>query len=284
MTHRTLLATERAPAINSYGFLWNRRADLAVRELVGLGYREFELMVQPPHLGLDRTGEDARALRAMVRGGEAVIHTLNMPSLDTNLASPFAEMRAHSVAMFKREIELAAYIGVGNIIVVPGRLSPLSPAPKAQLHDWLVESLSALIPFARDNGVRLLIENIPFAALPAASDILTFLGEIDDPVLGTCYDVANAHFFGEDPVAGLRMLREHLSVVHASDTTRQIWRHDPLGMGDVDIAGVVNALDEIAYRGPFILEIIGVEPIAAIRQSHEVLRSLGRPFAFEAHQ
>ena len=43
------------------------------------------------------------------------------------------------------------------------------------------------------------------------------------------YDIANAHFIGEDTNAGLRQVQSRLGIVHLSDTGRQAWRHDPVG-------------------------------------------------------
>ena len=272
------LATQRPPAINSYGFLWNERADHVVSRLAAMGYREFELMLQPPHLGLGIDSPEAQRLREMVRQGMVEIHALNMPSLDTNLASPFAEMRAYSVAMFKRKIELASSIGVPFVVTVPGRLSPLFPAPRGKLREWMRESIAALIPFARERGVRLAVENIPMASFPRADELLDFISEINSPVLGVCYDVANAHFVGEDPVAGIELFGDRLSLVHFSDTTRSVWRHDPLGAGEIHFGRICNALARIAYSGPLVLEIIGSDPIAAIRQSHAALQATGHLF------
>ncbi len=271
-------ATSRAPAVNTYGYLWTKPADQALRQLTAAGYREFELMVQPPHLSAGQVGVTT-ALRDMVRAGEVRVTTLNMPSLDTNLTSAVPEMRDYTVAVFRRQIELAAFIGAPAIVVVPGRLNPLSRAPEADLLGWLDETISQIVPVARDNGVRLLIENIPFTCIPRADDIAAWLETHADPVFGVCYDVANAWFAGEDPVQGLTRLKGQIDVVHASDTTRQVWRHDPLGAGEIDFGRVVAGLDTIGWDGPFILEIIGAEPIAALNQSLSVLRASGRPFA-----
>lgn len=267
------LATGRTPVINSYGFLWISRADHAVRTLLAEGYRDFELMLQPPHLALDPEAEEVRALGAMSAAGDIAIHALNMPSMDTNLASPVPEMRAHSVEMFRRQIRLAGAMGVRHIICAPGRISPLSPAPQQLLNQWMADSIAALLPLAREYGVTLAMENLPIASFPRAEDLLSFLERFDAPELGICYDVANAHFVAEDPVEGLRLLAERLSLVHFSDTTRTAWRHDTIGEGEIVFERINDALDAISYRGPLVLEIIcrSRDPVAAVRESHRAL-------------
>lgn len=123
------LATSRPPTVNTYGFLWSHRADEALWLLLEKGYREFELMMQPPHLSLDPKSPEAMAIRSLVSAGTLELHSLNMPSLDLNLASAMEDMRAYSVDMFCRQIRLAGALGARRLVVAPGRISPLFPAP-----------------------------------------------------------------------------------------------------------------------------------------------------------
>ena len=71
------------------------------------------------------------------------------------------------------------------------------------------------------------------------------------------------------------MLRDLVTIVHLSDTTRSAWRHDEVGRGDVPFAPVRAALDEIGYAGTCMLEIIDPQPEAAILRSHRALAALG---------
>lgn len=247
----TGLSTARVPAINSYGFLWSHRADEAVRLLLERGFREFELMLQPPHLSLDPQSPEGRAIRSMVAAGTIRLHSINMPSLDLNLASAVAEMRDYSVDMFRRQIRLAGALGAEKLVVAPGRVSPLFPAPSELLQQWLAEALDALLPLAREEGVVLAVENLPIAALPRATDLLDFLKFLGMPSsLGICYDVANAHYVAEDPLEGILVLKDYLEIIHFSDTRRDRWRHDVIGEGEIGFSRICDLLDEIGWTGP----------------------------------
>jgi len=270
------LSTAHTPTINSYGFLWSHRADEAVQLLLERGYSEFELMLQPPHLSLDPQSLEGQAIRSMIAAGTIRVHSLNMPSLDLNLASAVAEMRDYSVTMFSRQIRLAGALGVGKLVVAPGRVSPLFPAPAELLQQWLADALDILLPLAREEGVVLAVENLPIAALPQATDLLGFLELMGTPPnLGICYDVANAHYIAEDPLEGILLLREHLEIIHFSDTRRDRWRHDIIGEGDIGFPRICGLLDEIGWTGPLVLEIIsrGSDPVEAIIRSHQALRN-----------
>ncbi|WP_315780084.1 MULTISPECIES: sugar phosphate isomerase/epimerase family protein [unclassified Bradyrhizobium] len=266
----------RALAINTYGYIWSTPAEACVRRLAALGYGHFELMIHPPHLPLDNFGAaERRVLRAALAEVGATVSSINMPSLDQNLASAFPRVRRASIAMFQDAIDLAADLGAPWLVTVPGRMSPLFPAPVGDRTAWLTDAIGQLLPRAQSRGVGLAIENVPFAGFPDAASLGAFVRSFDSPHVGVCYDAANAHFIGEDPAEGLYQLGDLVRVAHLSDTTRDIWRHDRVGLGDVPCEKFLRALDEIGFEGPCTLEIIGGDAEGAILESHRALAPFG---------
>jgi sugar phosphate isomerase/epimerase len=82
---------------------------------------------------------------------------------------------------------------------------------------------------------------------------------IDDDVLKIVYDVANAAYIGEDPVAGLLSNQESIALVHISDTGLETWGHDPIGTGVVDFEGLGEAVEATCGVSNVVLEIIREE-------------------------
>ena len=262
--------------VNTYAYAWTTPAAEVVRRLGDLGYRSFELLIHPPHLPLD--GFDAgsrRQLAAALTAVGATHRVLNLPSLDHNLASPLPRARAHAVQMFCDTLDLAADLGVDALVLVPGRMSPLAPPPHEQRLAWLRQGVDALLPYAMARGVRLAVENVPMAALPDAAALGAFVRDYASGSLGVCYDVANAHFIGESPADGISRLADILQMIHVSDTTRAVWRHDPVGAGDVAFATIPPALAAAGFAGPCFLEILHADPEAAILRSHGALAAVG---------
>jgi len=159
---------------------------------------------------------------------------------------------------------------------VPGRLNPLLPAPGTRHVDWLHESLLLLKAAAEDNGVILAIENIPIGPLPRVEQVVEMVKRLDSPAVRICYDVANGHYIGEDPVAGLRAAAPWLDVVHLSDTTRKAWRHDAIGDGDVDFAAILRCIPAIAHAPKPLIELCVANPDAALKATLEALARLER--------
>lgn len=264
--------------INTYAYAWTTPAIDCVRRLAEIGYRSFELLVHPPHLPLEDFDQASRRrLAAALNEIGAINCTMNLPSLDHNMASPWPQVRAASVAMFKQTIDLASDLGIPWLVTVPGRMSPLAPANMANRTKWMRESIEHLLPHARTRGVRLAIENVPMASFPDAASLGAFVRSFASADVAVCYDVANAHFIGESPAEGIRQLADQIRIVHVSDTPRTVWRHDSVGTGTVPFAEVAKALGEIGFSGPTMMEIIADDPEAALVRSHDLLASVGFP-------
>lgn len=272
----------RQLGVNTYGYIWSMRAADCVRHLAGMGYRHFELMINPPHLPLDDFDQTARReLRSVLHDAGATVTALNMPSLDHNLASPLARVRQASIAMFSEAIDLAADLGAPWLVVVPGRMNPLFPPPMSARMGWISDSIAALLPRAAARGVGLAIENVPFASFPDAKSLGDFVRGFNSPTVGVCYDAANAHFIGESPAEGIAALADLMRVFHLSDTHRTVWRHDRVGLGSVPFGEVGRALDVAGYQGACTMEIIDADPDRALRDSHRALARLGIAAALE---
>lgn len=254
--------------------MWTQSALDCVRHLAQMGFEEFELMTMPGHLWPDEL-DDGQRLDLLSRFDElgVRVRSLNHTGLDQNLCSALPEVRSYTVGLFAKLIKLARQLRAPNVIVVPGRLNPLLPAPGSRHVDWLYESLLLLKAQAEDSGVTLALENIPIGPLPRIEQLIDMVRRVDSPAVRICYDVANGHYAGEGPVAGLVAAAPWLDVVHISDTTRKVWRHDVLGDGDIDFAPIVKAIDAIGHLRKPLIELCVADPDAGLRSS---LRTLER--------
>ena len=254
--------------------MWTQSALDCVEHLAQMGFDEFELMTMPGHLWPDHLGDGQRRdLLARFDDLGIRVRSLNHTGLDQNLCSALPEVRSYTVGLFLKLIKLARQLRAPNVIVVPGRLNPLLPAPGSRHVDWLYESLAQLKNVAEDSGVTLALENIPIGPIPRVGDVIDMVRRVDSPAVRICYDVANGHYAGEDPVAGLEAAAPWLDVVHISDTTRKVWRHDVIGDGDIDFAPILKAIDAIGHVRKPLIELCVTDPDAGLRSS---LRTLER--------
>jgi sugar phosphate isomerase/epimerase len=261
--------------VNTYSYIFGGSAADTVAKLADQGYGGVELMFFPGHLWPAEL--DAAAIRSLRRLCETQLRlvAVNMPNVDINVAAAAGEMRAYTMDLLTKFVRCAGELGAGGIILGPGKPNPLFPMPRERMVSHFYRALDVLAPLARQAGTKLLIENMPFAFLPDAEALMNAVDGYGDDGIRVIYDVANAHFIGEDPKQGLRRVRDRLSLVHFSDTTRQSYKHDPLGQGDVPLAGLASTMKEIGYSELPMLEVISHNPDPDIADSCRRLRDAG---------
>jgi len=262
--------------INTISDTWTIPMEDSLRRLAKLGYRRFDIMVSPAHLDTESlTPRDCHRIRQFLADEGIEIYALTAQSLDHNLASPRAEIRTMTLGFKKRLIDIAYELGATGIVTVSGRYNALNAPPRAQLEGWFRGSLESAVAYAEKLGVKLFLENIPMGVLPTTAQMVEWVRDFSSPSLSICYDVANGHFIGEDPGEAIRLAAPYLDLVHLSDTTQTAWKHDPIGMGDVDFRGAAEALGELNYQRLSVLEILAPDPDPQIVAGHKQLATLG---------
>ncbi|ADZ70959.1 sugar phosphate isomerase/epimerase family protein [Polymorphum gilvum] len=261
--------------VNTYSYTQMMTAGACLRHLGGLGVAEVELMLYPGHLWIG-DGRDAIAdvRRALQEAGIRPL-TVNTPNIDLNIAAAAAEARTCSLDLNAGFLRLAGEIGAQAMILGPGKPNQLFPLPKHVLEGHFFRALDALLPIAQGCGVEIWVENMPFAFLPGAADLMASLARYGAEELRVCYDVANAHFVAEDPVDGLATVASRLALVHLSDTTRSAFRHDAVGQGDLDFARLPEAIRAAGYTRPCMLEVISRTPDRDLPASVDALLAAG---------
>ncbi len=122
----------------------------------------------------------------------------------------------------------------------------------------VVDALQELADKAGKHGLIIGLENEHACNIATAQETARVLAAIDHENLQVVWDPANAYVSGEKPYpSGYRLLEAtRIAHVHAKDCTldghKPVWC--PLGEGDVDWEGQVDALAEDGYNGYIHLE------------------------------
>lgn len=125
-------------------------------------------------------------------------------------------------------------------------------------------------------GVRFLIET----GRESGDTLAVFLEELNCANVRVSFDVGNFVVYGtDDPSRAVRPLRDYIDIVHIKDATRSLrggleyGSPTPLGVGDVQVARVVNKLRIGGFVGPMLVEAKGAD---AVREGLSYLNSLLR--------
>ncbi len=114
----------------------------------------------------------------------------------------------------------------------------------------IVERLALAAACARNTGVRLLLEN--GGSFATAEDIGEIIDRVGSPLVASAYNPAVAQAVGEDPISGIRTLRNSLESVKLKDF--QGTSAVMIGDGEMRCQETVSELERADYQGWVVLE------------------------------
>jgi L-ribulose-5-phosphate 3-epimerase len=136
--------------------------------------------------------------------------------------------------------------------------SGLRAADPAKDFERVVDLLQDLADKAGRHGLTIAVENDRACNIATAQEMGAVLAAIDHSNLQVVWDPAAAYISGETPFpTGYQMLdAKRIALVHAKDCTLDghipVW--EPIGKGDIDWEGQIEALAEDGYEGFINLE------------------------------
>ncbi len=173
-----------------------------------------------------------------------------------NYTANSPEMREKAMNITRKQLELASYLGMESILVVPGAVGvdfePDSEViPYDVAYDRCKEALLALAPVAEQYKVHLAIENVWNKFLLSPLEMRDLIDSINSPYVGSYFDVGNVLYSGY-PEHWIKILGSRIKKVHLKDYRRDVGTLSgfvDLLAGNVDYIAVKKALDDIGYTG-----------------------------------
>jgi L-ribulose-5-phosphate 3-epimerase len=190
----------------------------------------------------------ANALAAVRENGLEVV-AIATPLLKCSLD----EWKAQS-KQAERAFDIAALAGARIVRVFSGSRVP----EPEKVFEQVVDILQELADKAGHRDLIIALENDRACNVSTAQEMGGVLAAIDHSNLQVVWDPASAYISGEKPFpSGYQMLdTTRIALVHAKDCTleghKPVW--EPLGDGDIDWQGQIDALAEDDYVGFIHLE------------------------------
>jgi sugar phosphate isomerase/epimerase len=134
--------------------------------------------------------------------------------------------------------------------------------------------------WSREFGIRVGLHNHGGYAFGGQPDVIAHLLSLGAPEIGLCLDTAWALQIGPsagNPVEWVRKFPRSIYGVHLKDFVfgpDAAWTDVVVGEGNLDVPGLLGALDESGFDGIFVLEYEGdpANPVPALRRCVEGLR------------
>lgn len=167
------------------------------------------------------------------------------------------ESRARMLAAMKRGIFCASLLGASCYVIHP--LMPCgwgeddAPLARELTKNVLIE----LSEVAKPCGITVCLENMPFTAhkLSTVEETAALVREIDRENVAVCLDTGHANFFGTKGGDMVRLCGDKLACLHVHDNPGYADFHAiPFTRGNIDWRGFRDALKEIGYKAPLVLE------------------------------
>jgi sugar phosphate isomerase/epimerase len=242
------------------------KAALAMREL---GLRCAELRTLNERTVLDANNEElARALDAL---GENNLETI---AIATPLLKCHLEEWPSQAHLAERAFEIATTVGASIVRVFSG----LRQDQPEKTFERLVDLLQDLSDKAARHGLIIGLENDRACNIATAQETAGVLAAIDHENLQVVWDPASSYISGEKPFpTGYQLLdAKRIALVHAKDCTleghKPVWA--PLGEGDIDWLGQIDALAEDQYKGAIDLETYWPGIHDCVRNLRKMVESL----------
>ncbi len=249
---KTSLATSPTPA-EFAPLLFAGDLTKALESAARLGYDGIELNLR------DSTDIDQAGVAAQLRD-----LGLSVPSIGTgqsylgdglSLADPDSDVQTQIHRRMQDHIMFAAKLDARVVIgSVRGRLDDRSPESRQRCYETAVEATKSLAELAAAHGVGLTVESInryETNFLNTVAETLEFIERVGSPNVGLLADTFHMNIEEASMVDPLRRAGQRLHHVHLVDSNRRA-----PGLGHLDFASIIAALDEIGYSGFVSAEIL----------------------------
>ena len=173
-----------------------------------------------------------------------------------------AKDREERLTSMQKAIRGTAYLGSKNFVIHPIMPFGLDCLDKAKENKEMnAEFFYKLCRHAKEHGVDVCLENMPFLRLPISSveSVVEFVKEMGQSNLKVCLDTGHDMIWGNQPAKSVEVIGNLLACIHAHDNDGvHDYHHNPK-KGICDWASFAKSLKESAYSGVFSLETTAKE-------------------------
>ncbi len=255
----------------------NHRLDDALRLIKASGYDGVALTLDIHHLDpfAENWAAEAGRVSSLLQSLElgSVIETGARFLLDPTakheptLVTADAAGRARRVGFLKRAIDIGAMLHSEAVSFWAG--VPKPGVDRDDARRWLSVGLREVVAYAADKGVVPCLEPEPGMLIETLDDYAALGIE----GLRLALDTGHCLVTGErEPAAAVHAFADRIGTVAIEDMARGVHVHLPFGEGDMDVPGVLNALEAVNYEKLICVELS--------RESHRADRMIPEALAY----
>ena len=169
------------------------------------------------------------------------------------------EQRRERLGRYRAFMEALRPLNPGNFTLHPSQ-EPNKPEDRPALRAALRETLLGLVPVARDMGASINVEILPRTCMGNTAEEMADMLDGMPAEVGVCFDVNHLCGHPEKIAPGIRLLADRIRALHISDYDGVDECHWLPGLGLIDWAAVMEAVDGLPRQPLLIFEIDPVAP------------------------
>ncbi len=228
--------------------------------VAGCGYDSIELLGEPAAFDVDEIN------RHRERTGVAVGSVCMIYGPDTDVVSSDGRIRRHARDYILQMLELGAQVGVEVVPITPTACMKTRPeAPIEQEWEWARETIHAAAQAAQEQGIRIVVEpwnRYETYLINRLDQAMRMATDVGHPNVGVKGDLFHMNIEEIDLTGAIRAAGGLLWHLDVADSTRAA-----PGVGHLDLAGVMAALNDIGFDGIVNFELLpaAADPFVSIR-------------------
>ena len=176
--------------------------------------------------------------------GIKVSSIMNQAHWGRPLSDPDPDVRKQSIDGIVQSIDSAVALGADTVLVVPAVVNDKVCYEDAW--DRSIESIKAVLPYARQQGVIIAVENVWNKFLLSPIEFAAYVDGFDDEFLRAYFDVGNILLYGI-PQQWIRTLGKRICKVHVKGFDAGSKAFVQLRAGSINWPAVMDAFRAIGY-------------------------------------
>lgn len=236
---------------------WGGNDEQAIDDVAALGFRGIQLRSN----AVEKWGERTAELRERLQKKGLALLCFSSGTVDADSARQKEYIETHV-----KHARFVQALGGRTLQLISRR--PADRGPSALEFQRLGLLLDEVGKRTLELGVRLVYHNHMRGIGEAPDEVARVLDATNPKLVSLLLDIAHYQQGGGDPVAAVSRHKDRISVLHLKDVVsplpgdarpaRQSYRFVELGRGQVDVPGVIAALEKLSWNGPAVIELDAV--------------------------
>ncbi len=260
-----ILSTTTDVFFNTFGY------EEGIGMLAGIGYDALDINLINAISGEEFADADFDATCRMLRSTAAkcgiFFNQSHAPFPSCKFLPDGSEDREYNEATFEkivRAMRCAGYLGAKQIVV-----HPIDVPDKSIQKQYNLDFYARLIPYCREYGIKVAIENMWNRSKVDKSKIVTnvcsfghelgdYYDSLDKDCFCVCLDLGHSGLVGDSADSAIRVLgHDRLHALHVHDNDLHGDDHTIPFQGRMDWDAITRALADVDYAGDFTYEVGG---------------------------